>query len=159
MPKNALILFSVFGLILAVALGSNLFTAVNKPVPDFSYVDSDGKSGTLYQFQDKPVILHFWASWCLPCRDELPQLIEKASNSPDRVFMLISVDQRKEAMMAFLEPQKIPLSDNIVVIHDPKTVITDHFKVDGFPETIILNKNKTIARHIYGAADWEKIDE
>jgi len=154
MAKN----FLIFGILIAliVVLTHSITKNQSGKIDDFNYIDENSQSGHLYEFTNKPVTLHFWASWCVPCREELPKLIDKAIRSPERVFLLISIDKDKQAMWSLLEPKRHQLTDNIVIIHDPAFAITrDHFKVDGFPETIILNKDKTIARHIYGAADWE----
>jgi thiol-disulfide isomerase/thioredoxin len=155
MVRNITILSILIGLIIAATV---ILTGNQQHnVKDFSYVDAENHSGHLYQFTNQPVILHFWATWCIPCREELPQLIKKAAKMPNTVFLLISVDQNKQAMLNFLGSYK---ANNLVIINDPNETITkDHFNIDQFPETIILNKDKTIAQHLYGATDWENMHE
>jgi thiol-disulfide isomerase/thioredoxin len=125
-------------------------------IKDFSYQDSDGKSGHLYQFDNRSIVLHFWASWCGPCRAELPELLQKAKNLPDTTFVLISADRNKQDMLDFLQPYKAQISPNIVLINDPDMAITKgRFDIDLFPETIILNKDKSLRQHVLGTVNWE----
>jgi thiol-disulfide isomerase/thioredoxin len=164
MPKksffNTFVIITVLGMIVSVTMLFSKYPALNAPVADFSFQDANDQTGHLYQFTHQKVMLHFWASWCLPCRTELPRLFHAASRMPKTAFVMVSTDKNKQDMLNFLLPYKAHIPNNVIIISDPnKTISLDHFKVDQYPETIILNANKTIAYHFYGAIDWENIHE
>lgn len=123
-------------------------------IADFTYRDMDGFSGNLYQFS-QPVIVHFWATWCPPCVTELPQLIDKAKKTPGTIFLLVSVNKNKEDVTRFLQSFRLTAYRNIVLAHDPQQKIAaDIFHVKAFPETFLLNADKTLKRHMAGPVPW-----
>lgn len=128
--------------------------------PDFSYTQIDGTAGKLSDHKGKPVIIHFWATWCPPCITELPELLDKAATRPDADFLLISVDKDQGRLRQFLKPYDNKLAaPNIINIHDPSaTIATEHMKVSGFPESFFLDSNLYKKRHIKGPVKWVSFD-
>ncbi len=161
-PTNIIVLLALCAVIAAVTIVFSNHTPASsekKIISDFSYTDIHDKAGSLYQFKDRVIVVHFWATWCLPCIDELPELIDKAADQPDAQFILISADREKSHITRFLKPYEKKLSKNITVIHDPMLkIITGHFKVTQFPESIILNKDYMVQDHLVGVVPWDNID-
>jgi cytochrome c biogenesis protein CcmG, thiol:disulfide interchange protein DsbE len=161
LPLNAIILIS---LCCVIAVLTFLFSnhrppySEKKPIADFSYTDIHDKKGSLYQAKNQTIVLHFWATWCLPCIDELPLLLKKASASPDTFFILISADLKAENITQFLKSYTKDIQKNVVVIHDPHLQITTgHFGISQFPETLILNQDKSVKEHLSGIVPWDTI--
>lgn len=161
MSRNLLILLSIC---CVIALGTFWMSrdATNEKeitaIGDFSYTDMNKKSGSLYQHKNKPVVLHFWATWCVPCLAEIPVLVEKAAATPSADFFLISVDQNTQALEKFLSPLQKKMTKNVTLIQDANMAITaKHFNVSQFPESLILNTDKTVRQRVIGAANWPKL--
>ncbi len=136
--------------------------------PDFTLPDMSGKQVSLSSFRGKVVILNFWASWCDPCREEMPSLARLAMHLQKRsdvVLLTISVDEEKSAISETLaalfaaddelkdklEPGEIPFA----VLHDPEMTTTkDRYGTTKYPETWIIDKDGYIRARYDGARDW-----
>lgn len=86
-----------------VVYGKDLLK-VGTAAPDFTLKDIDGKSVSLSDFRGKQVVLHFWASWCPDCREEMPQIkAAQAAADPSKVvFVSVSFDRKIEAFEAYV---------------------------------------------------------
>lgn len=104
-----------------------------------------------YKFEDfkgEPVILNFWASWCVPCRDEMPFLEKTWDELKDKGINVIGVnvmDNKKEALEV-LEYYKITYLN----LFDPSGDVSRKFGVLGLPATIFIDKNGNVAKQNYG---------
>lgn len=130
-------------------------------IADFPYTKIDGTKGRLQDHAGKPVVLHFWATWCPPCIEELPELLDKAAITPDVSFLIISVDKDQAALRRFLLPyEKQTQGKNVYMLHDPAMKIAvDHMKVSAFPESFFLNSALYKKRHIKGPVRWVSFDD
>ncbi len=165
MPRNVLILAGL----LAIAGSALLWlgqppatapTAAERPgfvVPDFTWQDFSGQERKLSHFADKVMVLHFWASWCAPCRTEFPLLLQAARDLPDVTFLAISSDSdraKAEKMLADVGATQPPT--NLLLAWDPqKTVTYDVFLTAAFPETIILDTQHRQRRKIANVVAWD----
>lgn len=126
-------------------------------VPDFTWQDFAGQQHQLSAFAGKPVVLHFWASWCAPCRTEFPLLQQAARDMPEVIFLAISSDSdraKAEQMLAEVGVTQPPA--NLLLAWDPqKTVTYDIFLTAAFPETIILDRQHRQRRKIANVVAWE----
>ncbi len=116
-----------------------LITAGNKPV------DINGKI----------LIINFWATWCHPCREEMPSL-QKLSNSLDKTkfqVIAISIDDDKNLMQEFLIQNSITFNN----YHDPKKILTQQqLNIQAYPETIIVAPDGIIIKRVSGEQSWNK---
>lgn len=140
----------------------------DRTAPDFELPDMDGNRVSLSSFRGKTVILNFWASWCDPCREEMPSLARLArqlEKRSDVVLVTISVDEEKAAVTDTLtalfaaddelkdkiKPGEIPF----IVLLDPEMTTTkDKFGTTKYPETWIIDKDGYIRARYDGARDW-----
>jgi peroxiredoxin len=127
-------------------------TKIGMEAPDFTLKDMQGNSVTLSQFRGKVVFLNFWASWCPPCREEMPSMerLHEVYAGRDFVMLAINVEQNINDVRAFL--QKSPHTFPILL--DADTRAQGLYGVYRFPETFLIDKNGRIAEHYLGARDW-----
>lgn len=128
--------------------GSDASAMVNKKAAAFSLPTLDGRTISLAEYKGKKkVVLSYWASWCGPCRMELPILAEfykkyhKDSSSFE--FLAISIDDSRSDAEAFAESAKLPFP----VLLDPDSKVADTYSVEAIPSLFVINENGTI---IYG---------
>lgn len=132
----------LIGLCLAILTTSSLAKSskhetLSGPAKDFTLKSNKGKNIKLSELRGRVVMLNFWASWCGPCRQEMP-LLEKLSQryEPAGFTLLgINVDSDKAAADRILE--EIPVSFN--VLYDPENTVSETYKVDVMPSTILVD--------------------
>jgi thiol-disulfide isomerase/thioredoxin len=114
----------------------------------------DGTARDLAARTGKGLILHFWATWCGPCREEMPALVKFVNETrADRnvEFLAVSVDEDWKVVDAWLEERGIA---NLPLALDPKGETAHAVGTDKFPETWFVSPSGEILRHVVGAADW-----
>lgn len=130
--------------------------AERSPAPDFTVIDADGNSVKLSDMKGKPVVLNFWASWCPPCKSEMP-VFNKVSEElgDDVVFMMVDLvdgfqeTQEKGAEYVAAEGFSFP------VYYDTKQEAALAYTVMSIPTTIFVDKDGFIAATAKGAIDEE----
>jgi peroxiredoxin len=112
--------------------------------PAFSLVDVNGSVITLEQFKGKVVFLAFWAPWCIPCRQELPELdkLYKKYHNEGLEVIGISIDTSEKNVAAFL--QKVALDIHVVI--DKESEVSDAYRVSSLPTGFIIGRNGIIHR-------------
>lgn len=118
---------------------------VNKPAPDFSAATLDGRTVSLADFRgQKKVVVSFWASWCGPCRREMPDLIQFYKShhdaSSDFEILAVSIDEDTKDASDFAAAQKLIFP----VLLDPKHKMADAYEVDSIPTMLIIDKEGKI---------------
>jgi cytochrome c biogenesis protein CcmG/thiol:disulfide interchange protein DsbE len=116
--------------------------------PDFTLKTLDGQEITLSQLKGKVVLLDFWATWCAPCRESIPHLIQLYKNYRENGFELIGMSVDKgdvEIVRNFLKSMDIPYPVTIV----PEDVVRS-YQVTGIPATFLIDKEGKIRDRIAG---------
>ena len=121
---------------------------VGKTAPGFSGKDIDGKEINLSDYKGKVVLLDFWASWCIPCREEFPFLVDFYREHQKDPFMVlaVSIDDKEENMRNFLK--KNYASHVFPVIFDRDKSIPPLYELESMPTSIFIDK-KGIIRYIH----------
>lgn len=120
-------------------------------LPSFTVQDINGRSINLQSFKGKKVFVNLWASWCPPCRREMPS-IEKLSQSVDTgkvVFIMLSLDDNFYKAKKFIQNQKLKLP-----VYYPAESLPELFNVQGIPVTFIFNENGELIKRIEGGDDY-----
>ncbi len=122
----------------------------SKPAPDFSLTDLAGHPLRLSDYRGKVVILDFWATWCEPCKQEIPRFIELQSKYAQRLEIIgISMDDDVEPVRAFQQQYKMNYP---VALGSPK--LADQYGgVLGLPITFVIDREGRIASRHIGATD------
>lgn len=134
---------------------SNAFNA-----PDFNWQDMKNQNHILHDHKGKVVVLHFWASWCAPCRTEFPSLMKAVSQQPDVIFLAISSDSDRNKAEKFLQDMGAaqPPANLFLALDSQKKITYDLFMTSAYPETIILDKNHRLRRKIPNSVEWQSAD-
>ena len=140
-----------------VSIDSNAATAppisANKPtLPAFAVQDVNGNTINLQSLKGKKVFVNLWASWCPPCRREMPS-IEKLAKSVDKdkvVFVLLSLDDNFDKAKAFAKKQQLSLP-----IYYPVENLPALFNVQGIPTTFIFDENGNLFQRIDGGDQYD----
>ena len=124
--------------------------AVGGMAPDFSLVDKNGKTWTLSELRGKVVFVNFWATWCPPCREEMPSMQRLYSRMPkDRFEMLAILENDKpERADAFAAELGITLP----ILYDEEKKAWPKYGLTGLPETFIVDKQGVIREKFSGPA-------
>lgn len=112
----------------------------------------DGGRWTLASARGEAVLLHFWATWCEPCREELPQLAAMARRERARGLQLMAVDYREPAstVRSFLAPLGLALP----VALDDEGAVAKAFEARVFPCTVGIDRQGRARFQLMGAVDW-----
>jgi peroxiredoxin len=113
---------------------------------DFTLTDLQGKNWRLRDLQGKVVLVNFWATWCPPCRKEMPDLQALYDKYKDQGFIVLSIsDEESAKVAAFIAEKKI----NYPVLLDPGRKINDLFEVEGIPKSFVYDREgKMVAQSI-----------
>ena len=125
----------------------------SKLAADFTLTNMHGEQVSLSQYRGKVVILNFWATWCPPCREEMPSMERLYQKYKDQglVILAVSADENgKKAVSQFL--QKTPYSFPILL--DSDNVAQNAYGVFRFPESFIIDRNGMVIKKIIGGRDW-----
>lgn len=131
-------------------------TEVNNPAVDFTVEDLDGMSVTLSSHKGKVVFLNFWATWCPPCRAEMPSLEKLYNNMKGRnfVMLLISTGEKNQTVKNFIDKNKY----SFPVFLDSDNRVSNQYGVAGIPTTMLINKEGVIVLRETGSRDWSTPD-
>jgi len=127
--------------------------SVDNVAPDFTLTDMHGEQVTLSQFKGKVVILNFWATWCPPCKEEMPSMERLYREFSDKGLVMLAVnvdDNGRSAVAQFL--QRTPYSFPILI--DDKNVAQNVYGVFRFPESFIIDRHGEIVEKIIGGRNW-----
>jgi peroxiredoxin len=119
---------------------------------DFTLKDLSGVERTLSDYRGKVVFLNFWATWCPPCRAEMPsmqKLNDKLKNE-DFVMLAVGLDKSKRKIKDFINEGKYTFT----VLVDSENRVARKYKVTGIPTTYIIDKQGAVVLKEVGARDW-----
>lgn len=132
-----------------------LLTPEPSPAPDYSFQNSEGQPVSFADFKGKVTVVNLWATWCAPCKLEMPTLAALAKRYDDRDDFAVAVismdtDRAQEAARAFIA-ENAPLN----YYSDQKFQLAFEFPGKGaMPQTIILDRNGDVVAVMVGEADW-----
>jgi peroxiredoxin len=146
----------VFGLTLALKLRSQIdLVEVGSRAPEFSAVDlATGQPVTLARYRGQVVLLNIWATWCQPCRVEMPSMerLHRAFLGTDFRVVAVSVDKEgPEVVRQFAQE----LGLTFEILHDQTTDIQRSYQTTGVPESFVIDQNGIIIKKVIGAAEWD----
>ncbi len=123
----------------------------SRETPDIAMQTPDGRHVTLEEFRGKPVILNFWATWCAPCREEMPALDAVAADGEVAVVTLATGRNTIDGIERFFEEEGI---ENLPILLDPSQEAARAMSVLGLPVTVLLDAEGREVARLTGGADW-----
>jgi cytochrome c biogenesis protein CcmG/thiol:disulfide interchange protein DsbE len=123
--------------------------------PDFTVKDAD-RSVTLSQLRGQTVVLNFWATWCPPCVEEMPSLVQMQQRLKGKgvTVLAVSVDADEGAYHRFLKDHGI----NLLTVRDADQKSNNLYGTFKFPETYIVDRDGKVRRKFIGAVDWNQAE-
>lgn len=133
---------------------------VSEDAPVFSLKDLDGKPVDLASLKGKTVILDFWATWCVPCKNSFPAMqraIVKYKNDPNVKFLFIDCWERTDDPVKTVKDyiKTTPYTFNILMDEDKKTGVASKYEVKGIPQKFVIDKDGKIRFKITGYGGYE----
>jgi len=124
--------------------------------PNFTLSDTKGKTWKLSDLKGQVVFINFWATWCSPCRDEMPSMQALYSSMPADKFKLLSILSNDEPAFADITAKKLGATFPILIDPDNKTGLA--YGLTGVPETFIVDKHGVLREKFIGPANWDAPD-
>ena len=119
----------------------------SKPKPELALQDIQGKQVSLQQLQGKPAVINMWATWCAPCRREMPLLQQAQKNHPEVQFVLVNQGEKAPVVTAYLQKNQIQLPN---VWLDETMQARAVLPYQGLPSTYFLNQRGEVVAHSLG---------
>lgn len=121
--------------------------------PEFTLPDPMGNKVMLKNFRGKLVLLNFWATWCDPCREEMPSMERLYRRFKDRGFVIVGVDvkDRRNDALSFLKELKITFP----ILLDPDGQVGVLYGAWGLPATYLIDAKGIAIARAWGPADWD----
>ncbi len=122
-------------------------------IPEAVLLDADDAEHSLADFRGKWVVLNFWATWCAPCRHEMPSLDRLQVAMPDLAVVPVATGRNAvEGIKRFFEEAEIK---SLPILRDPKSQLARGMGVMGLPVTVILNPEGQEVARLIGDAEWD----
>ena len=126
---------------------------INALAPAFRLMDLDGKAHSLFEYKGKVVFLNFWATWCGPCKVEMPAMeaLYQDFRSHGMEILAVSVDQQGAAVT---RPFKEAMGLSFPILHDLDYQVGLTYGARTLPMTYVIDRQGVIRQRVFGARDW-----
>lgn len=127
-------------------------------MPDFTLVDPSGKKLEMASLKGKPVLLNLWATWCVPCRKEMPSLdrLQAQLGGPAFEVVALSIDKSPQAVREFYREYGIR---KLALYIDPSAEVTSTLGAVGIPTTLLVDGDGRERWRRVGPAEWDAPEE
>lgn len=122
--------------------------------PDFELEDIDGETFDLKSMRGQWVFLHFWASWCGPCREEMPtiQTLSETIDEDKLHFVLVNTAEDEDTIFMFLGS----VATNLTSMMDQDGLVTEIWKPRGLPTTFLIDPDGRVRYQAIGGREWDQ---
>lgn len=137
--------------------GPNFGTSVGDRVADFEAVTDSGETVKLSDLKGKFVLLNFWATWCIPCRTEMPEFEKAYQQNESKGFTILAINNQetREDVQGFRDE----LGVTFPMLMDEQGALQEKFGVSAYPSTFLIDPDGVIVARQFGALTAEQIDE
>lgn len=158
MSFKTLIAISLLSVLSLAGIDDSLASSdTGKVAPVFELKDLEGKKVSLTDFKGKVILLNFWATWCAPCKAEMPSLENLYSNlkSKGLVVIGVAVDNSEKTVSSFIKEKGITFP---ILLDKGKEVSFDDYGVIGLPVTFLIDKKGIIVDKVFGERQWDSVE-
>ena len=151
--RRAPVLLAILTVLLSGCYRGSRPPRIGTSAPAFTVQDADRKI-SLTDYRGKVVVLNFWASWCAPCAEEMPSLVQLNERFKDKGVTVVgvSIDVDGDAYHKFLKDYKI----DFPTVRDPDQKTSGLYGSFKWPETYIIDRNGIVRRKFIGAVEWSQ---
>ena len=115
-------------------------TPARMPLPDVMVRQLDGREVALRSFANRPVVLNLWATWCPPCRREMPALMAAQAKHPEIAFVLVNQGESAATVAAYFERERLPVqAQSTTIVLDPGSQVAARLGAAGMPTTLFYD--------------------
>lgn len=141
----------------APSIGQFIPTDPPRPAPDVSMTDKDGAAVTLGDFRGRVILVNLWATWCIPCVEEMPALDRLEARQGGKDFAVVAISEDRGGNRA-VEPflAKLGLS-KLTSYLDPKSAASGAFQVRGLPTSILIDRDGLEVGRTEGGMAWDGV--
>ena len=139
-------------------LGDELFpVTVGSKAPDFKAVTVDGvpATKTIADYKGDVVLLNVWATWCLPCRTEMPSIQSLHDRFAARGLKVVAVSVDNPGTADEIRKFRDQYGLTFEILHDASGAIKRDYQTTGVPETFVIGRDGVIRKKVIAAADWD----
>jgi len=143
-----------------VSVGKQVLSVIDKPRPDFSLQDTSDKPHDIKEWDGKVILLNFWATWCPPCRREIPTFINMYKKYHDKGFMIVGVAlDTKQNAIDFVDPMGINYP--ILVGEQNGIALTQEYgnNLGVLPYTVIIDRKGVIRHTVRHELDQQQVEQ
>ncbi len=126
---------------------------IGKPAPDFVLQDADGKTWKLSELKGTVVFVNFWATWCKPCREEIPSMEAMNKAMAGKNFQMLAIIFNDDLQLA--ESFARNLGATFPILADPGPEVTDAYMITGVPETFLIDADGILRHKLIGPYNWD----
>jgi peroxiredoxin len=123
------------------------------PAPDFALQDVDGKTWRLSELRGRPVIVNFWATWCPPCREEMPSMQRAWEQLQAEGVVMLAINVGESADTVFQFTANYPVEFPLLL--DLDSAVLGQWPVRGLPATFVIDPQGRIAYRAIGGREWD----
>jgi len=158
----AVVVLVVVGALVAAVLltsgGGGKTATGGQAAPDFTLANlQDGKAAiNLASYRGKPVLVNFWATWCVPCKDEMP-LLESAHNQWGSKVQFIGIDRQDYKPDALAFAQKTHVTYPLAA--DPNATLDGAYRLRGMPTSVFIDRDGRIVQRVTGPVTRSQLDD
>jgi cytochrome c biogenesis protein CcmG, thiol:disulfide interchange protein DsbE len=127
-----------------------------KPAPEFTLLDLEGKQVSLQHYRGKVVFLNFWATWCIPCREEMPAMehLHQTFQSQGLAILAVDLKESPDKVKAFFDQHGLSFT---ALLDESGSVFRD-YSVMGLPTTYLISREGTLLARGVGGRDWRRAE-
>jgi len=160
-----LIIFPLLLLLSSLSQASATFTdiviapeAERLNAPDFMSENLTGGNTRLDDYKGKLILLNFWATWCMPCRVEMPGMEQLWQKYKDQGFVIVAISNDDEDSRSRIKTFQKKLNLSFPILLDPESEVNDIYQVSSMPTSFLIDANGKIISRIVGTEEWSSPD-
>lgn len=134
---------------------SSTGTEAGDTAPNFRMVLDGDRGLSLHDLAGRPIVLNFWATWCGPCRIEMPELVRVANQDSDILVLAVNVQEELERIQGFAEDFQMTMP----IVRDQEAELRNLYAVRGMPTTIFIDRASTIGAVWQGVLTPDRLAE